>query len=600
MPLALGFALFQLGVPLGIVNFVAVGTGASILGSLGAAALGYGATLVSNLLNKPSVPTAEDGKYNLKQNVPPLARIYGTVKKGGDYALLEEKDGVAWHIIVHAGHRIEAYRQIYLHDDAVTVIGGIVTEPAHYNPYVAIDSRVGEDASTAYGAVVAAFPDIWTTDHRGDGLATILMACGSVASEDLQTVYPNGMPVLTAEIDGALLYDPRDEGTRFSRNLALIRADHLMHPSGGAKLGFDDLYWPDWAHAANVCDEFVNDRDGNPVRRYHGGLWYRYSDNQVEVGRLIDQAAELVIYERPDGKVGVHAGEYVEPDVRLTAADILSVRFDPNKRRGSTVLAVRGRYTDPAQGYNTVDAALYGDPYVAEDTERSKTLTNQAVQAHNHMARLEKIAFTRANAASVTLTARYEAARNVPYRRFIRVHLPPKLSETVLEIVGRPVLSLKNLTYTFDAIVVPETLFAFNSATEEGAPGSFVTPIARGTTPVPSGFDVTVGSVDIGGGNRAPYGAASWAPMLSMLTVEVEWQQVSGGSSASVTARPGESAVDTGYLIEGATYRFRARAWAPGGRASLWTDYVTRTVSTGTPGMLDFSRADNSGLLGII
>lgn len=599
MPIALGFFLFQLGVPLGIVNFVAVGAGASILGSLGAAALGIGASLVSSLLNKTDVPKPEDGKYNLKQNVPPLVRIYGTVKKGGDYVLLEEKDGIAYHVISHASHRIERYVGHYLHDDLVTLDGaGLVTAPAHYNPYVGINDQLGYDVSTAYAQVISAFPTIWTADHRGDGLASIVMTCGSAASEDLQTVYPNGMPVHTAEIEGALIYDPRDGVTRFTRNLALIRADHLIHPSGGAKLTAADLYWPDWSHAADVCDASVNDREGNPVPRYHGGLWYRYTDNQVDVGRLIDQAGELVIYERPDGKIGVHAGEYVTPDIRLTQDDILSIEFDANRRRATNVLAVRGRYTDRGQNYNTVDAAIYGDPYVADDSERSKTVDNQVVQHHNHSARLQKLAFIRANAPRVKLTARYEAARNVPYRRFIKVHLLPKLNEAVLEIVGRPVLSLKTLTYTIDAIVVPATLYDFNAATEEGAPGSHATPIAPGVTPVPASFGVVIDTADIGSGVRAAFGHASWAALPAMLTVELQWQPTAGGAISSTMSRAGATDVDSAYLTDGVEYKFRARAWAPAGRASDWTTYVTLTATadpTAPPVPLSVSSDDGTG-----
>src|SRR5690606_33605667 len=111
----------------------------------------------------------------------------------------------------------------------------------------------------------------------------------------------------------------------------------------------------------------VKSRDGGDEPRYHGGIWFRANNDPVQVGRLMDQAGELVVYERADGKVGVHGGEYVEPDVRLTANDIISLSYDPNKRRASTVLAVRGRFTDPAKGYNMADAAIYGVPYPTED-----------------------------------------------------------------------------------------------------------------------------------------------------------------------------------------------------------------------------------------
>ncbi len=87
--------------------------------------LAYGASLLQGLfVDKPSVPKPEDGSYNLKQNVPSLAFALGRVKKGGDYAFLEERNGGAFHIVVMAAHRIQGYVQHYLHDEKATLDGG--------------------------------------------------------------------------------------------------------------------------------------------------------------------------------------------------------------------------------------------------------------------------------------------------------------------------------------------------------------------------------------------------------------------------------------------------------------------------------------------
>ncbi len=61
----------------------------------------------------------------------------------------------------------------------------------------------------------------------------------------------------------------------------------------------------------------------------------------------------------------------------------------------------------------------------------------------------------------------------MPYRRFIRVHIPPKLDEAVIEITSSPKLSLRNLTIEFSGIVIPEDiadLYGFDAAIEEGEP----------------------------------------------------------------------------------------------------------------------------------
>lgn len=570
--LAIGLPSLAFGATVG-----AIALGASYLLLAGAAYLVSGMfSSGQQAQGSPEAPKPEDGKYNLKQSVPPLVYVLGKVKKAGDYALLEEKAGQVHHIVVHAAHPIRAYVQHWLHDQVVIVDSGIVVSPPNFSGAVLINTRLGTDVSAAYDTVVSQFPDIWTVDHRGDGLATVHMQVGTVAADELQYVFPSGMPSHSAVMEGhSKLLDPRTGTRDYSANLAIFRLWHLTHPVG-AKLNENDLYLPNWVNAANICDQSVINRDGGSEPRYHGGLWFRANNDPVQVGRLLDQAAELVIYERADGKVGVHAGEFIEPDVRLTADSIISLSYDPNKRKASSVLAVRGRYVDPGKFYNTADAAIYGLPYPSDD-ERTKTVDNQAVQRHNHIARMQKLAYIRANAPRVKIRAHFEAAREVPYRRFVRVHLPPKMTETIVEITGRPVLSLRALTYEFEGIVVPADLYAFDAALEEGRPGSSVLPVEREDVPVPTGFDVSIDSDTVGGGS-AYFALATWdaLPGDDAFTYELEWVRTGGGTPQSVNSSAGVIELRSSYLADDDPVKFRVRRWSVG-TPSAWTGYITRT-----------------------
>lgn len=576
-----------------VIPLITSATTVGIFGFTGVAAIGlgigYAATfgalyLVQSALrpDAPAIPKPEDGKSNLKQPVPHLSFAVGYVRKGGDYTLYEERNGVAYHIIVFAGHRINRYTRFWLHDEEVTLDGsGWVTAPAHFaingGNLVRVLSRRGLDAETAYAPAVSAMPEIWGNNHRGDGLASAFMSVKSVSQENHLKAYPNQMPHLTAELEGVDLYDPRDGVWRYSTNLALIRLWHLTHPVGG-KLTLDDMYLPEWAEAADVCDEIVTNRSGGSEKRYHGGFWFRANNDPVEVGRIMDQAAELVVYERPDGKVGVHPGKFVVPDIRIDQQDIIACSFDANKRMSSNVLAVRGKYTKTDDGsFTTVDAAPYGDPYV-DDTQRTRTVENQAVQSHNHMARLEKITYTRANAPRVKLVATYQAAKLARYRRFVRLNNPPYLDEAVIEITGKPKLSLRNMTVEIEGIVVPPTLYDFDAATEEGAPGSPIIPLPPSGVPVPENFAVLIRNEIVSGGETAAYAEGSWTHVSDALVYELEWQPSAGGTKQTVLSTSGESSVRTGYLADGSEYRFRLRTWS-GGTSSDWTDYVLRTAT---------------------
>lgn len=588
-------------------NLLYLGTLAALYGGVA-----FGTQLLGSLfVQKPSVPKAEDGSYNLKQNVPPLPIVYGRVKKGGDYIFLEEKDGTAYHIIVWCGRRIHGFVTHYLHDEPATVDGaGQVTAPSHFHIngryVVKILTRRGLDVETAYSDVVTAFSPDWTSDHRGDGLATVRMSCGPVGQEKFLEVYPNQMPEHSAVGDGVLLYDPRKDSTQpggsgshrhadpnsweFSRNLALMRLDYLCKPYGGKK-SYSRMYMPDWINAANVCDQAVTNRTGGTESRYHGGLWFRAPNDPVEVARIMDEAAELVVYERSDGTIGVHAGEYVSPDITLTEDDIFAIKVDKNRRQSSTVLAVRGRYTNTANHYVTEDAAIYGDPYgeVDDSTERTRTFNNSAVQSHNHCQRKQKLTYIRANARKVQVTADYSTAKHCAYRRFVRLHYPRRgLFNAVVEIMSTVSTDLANMRVTFAGIIVSETLFDFDAATEEGVPGETVSPITGGGVPEPIGFTPTIETEVVAGGATAAYVLASWTHVNDALVHELAYQRTDEAEPArSVYSNEGEDQVRSGYLVDGEAYRVRLRALG-GGTPSPWTDYeiLTATADPVAPGIV--------------
>lgn len=563
-------------------------------------------SLVSSLLFPPqkkqqtpqqpeNVPKPADGKYNLKQNVPPLSFVLGTVKKGGDYSFLEERGGQANHVLVVAGHRITAITRWFLHDEEVTLndVGGVVP-PASMANNVGLAFKFGLDIETAWDSLVATYPEIWTVDHRGDGLAQVKMDVNTVSEEHYNEVFPQQMPVPTFVIQGARVYDPRvpaqsptDESTwAYSENIALLRLWHLTHPSGG-KLGMSDMHVADWAHAADICDEWVLSRIGVWERRYHGGMWYKTDTDPVEVGAVLDEAAELVIYETADGLIGVHAGEFVDADVRITADDIISISLDVNRRASSNVLAVRGRFTDPLATYNTVDAAIYGDPYVStDDTQRTKTVDNQAVQRHNHIQRLQKLSFIRANAPLVSVVVAYSAtntSKNIPYRRFVSLDYPARgLSNAFVELRGRPKLGLANLTLTFEGRIVPGTLYDFDAATEEGVAAGSPTVLGAEGVPVPTGFDIEMLQVPLVGGFPAALAKATWTHQSDTLLYELQWQK-SDFTEASQFAlsRQGEDFMYSNYLIDGQEYRFKLRSRS-GGAVSDWTAEIVAVAHANT------------------
>lgn len=245
------------------------------------------------------------------------------------------------------------------------------------------------------------------------------------------------------------------------------------------------------------------------------------------------------------------------------------------------MLAVRGRFVDRAHDYVTMDAAIYGNPYQADDeSERTKTLENAAIQSHNHSQRLQKITFTRANAQKVSLLVRYdESTENIPYRRFVVVHYPPKMEEAVIEITSTPRVSLRNMTVEFAGIIVPRSLYGFVAALEEGEPPFSPVKVDRSGVPVPVDFLATIQTEVVAGGATAAFARASWALISDVLTYEFEWEPTDGSEAPrSTSSKAGASEARSSYLVDGQQYRFRLRSWG-GGTPSPWTGYQVATAT---------------------
>lgn len=549
-------------------------------------------------IQQQNMPPPPNGVFNERQSVPPRRAGFGRCRTGGDYMTLEEKAGVAYHQLAHCSHRIKGFVQHWLHDELITLDEhGVITAPTHFAGKVKIETRLGDNAEVAWQALVTALPAYWTVDHRGDGISQVRMAVTSVDIQSQATVFPQGMPQHTSLDDLAFLYDPRnathdmnDELTwEFSRNLALGLMFFVTHPSG-YKRSLDELIMEDWIAAANNCDEIVLDRDGIEQNRYWGGLTWKHrssGDDPVSIGRKIAEAGDMVLYTNGDGKIGVHPGKMVLPTIRLTEDDITELRYDANKAESTTVLAVRGRFIDPRNNWLTSDSAIFGDPYAAGDdnTQRTTTVDNEAVQNHNHIQRLQKLKFIRANAPRISIRVMYsDRVADLMFHRFVRVHVPSRgLDEAIIEIVNgaKLDLSVNNFSIQVDGILVSENLYDFDAATEEGIPGGVVGPIEATGVPVPTGFTIQFKSESLASGATFAYIVGTWTHFDDTFTHEMQYQPQTGTQAPrSVSSNPTEDTVRTPSLEAGVKFKVRLRAWSAGA-PSPWTDYLLTDIDGG-------------------
>lgn len=147
--------------------------------------------------------------------------------------------------IVLSEGQIGGIDRIYL-DDRIS------TDPA-YAGLLALERYLGTASQKASKLLMAEVPTKWTAAHVGNRLAYI-----AARVKQAQSAFPSGAPTFTADLRGAIHYDPRDGQTRFSNNAALAVRTYLISTDFGR--GIDPSLLDDDAFidAADHCDERVD------------------------------------------------------------------------------------------------------------------------------------------------------------------------------------------------------------------------------------------------------------------------------------------------------------------------------------------------------
>ncbi|MEK9908708.1 MAG: hypothetical protein VW500_06505, partial [Aquiluna sp.] len=203
---------------------------------------------------------------NARDPAAPQDFVYGKVRKGGVVTFYEATgtDNVFLHqVIVLAGHEVNSIGDIYINDQLATLDGEYVTtagsgaEQTNWQRKIRVRKHKGDQTS--------ADSTLTSETSLGSSFIGNDMAYLYVRYEYDQTVFANGLPLVTAVVEGKKVYDPRTSTTAYSANAALCIRDFLVSEYGLDDSSIDDT---DFQAAANICDENVTLVDTTTEKRY--------------------------------------------------------------------------------------------------------------------------------------------------------------------------------------------------------------------------------------------------------------------------------------------------------------------------------------------
>ncbi len=379
----------------------ALGAGWSFLGmspALSAAVFRAGSaigwSLASQALMRQNVPH-QKVQATINQTDLPRVRAYGRVLLGGLRAFFEADDGKLYQIIVLHHGPVDSLIAFRVDGKRVTVDAGGMVTTSPINPDMQLYFRDGTGQGGDYATVRSAFTSLWTAQHRLQGQATMLAVMTNPGPEQFAEVWPKGpQTVIQAEVRGTPVRNMAGDLV-YSDNAGLAIRDYVTHPDGWRipQASIDNASFG--AFVAR-CGEHVDLRAGGTEARYRIGGTYSLDDAPKDVAAMMLAACDGQIYQTPEGKVGILGGAWSEPDVTITADDILELSVEDGFDPFTDFNILKGSFLSPEHDYQPTEVPeLRDEAALARQGARAEQVDIHMCPSGSQMQRLLKIVWAK-------------------------------------------------------------------------------------------------------------------------------------------------------------------------------------------------------------
>lgn len=367
---AVGAAIYSaLGISGGTTALFGIAglTGQAIVGYLVTTAITSWA--MAALAPKPDFGAAQSAGIlvNSRDAAAPHDFVYGEIRKGGTVTFYEstgDSNRYLHQVIVLAGHELNSIGDIYINDQVASIDGnGFVTsagsgdDQVDYNSKIRIKKHRGNQTTADSDLVSETSVD---SNFVGNGIAYLY-----VRYEYDQDIFPNGVPLITAKVQGKKVFDPRTSTTAYSNNAALCIRDFITSSYGLNDSTIDDT---SFQAAANECDETVTLSGSGTEKRYTINGVIRADRSIGDVLQDLTTACAGTLFWGA-GSWKLKAGAYSSPVKTLTLDDLRGpIALDTRITMRDNFNTVSGTFIDAEQDYITADyPQLTSATFKAED-----------------------------------------------------------------------------------------------------------------------------------------------------------------------------------------------------------------------------------------
>ncbi len=561
------------------------------------AGLSVGLSLVSNaLMPRAPSPKPEDVQTNFRQPTPVRTALYGEGLLGGPWVFGGIKDGDFFRVVALSSRELSSIDQIWVDDIANVSFSGspatgtwVTTSPYgdDGSQRLYVEYRLGANPSSDYGTLIGAGVG-WTSDHRGDGVASIFTIFRGVLAQEVQKFWPNGVNTLIrAKASGCVVYDPTDVSQdiddsstwTYSDNAARVIFDYMRH-ADGFRIPDSLIATPQalegWEQATDDSDDAIALKAGGTEPRYRIWGTYSFAERPADVLSRFMSACDGRLKPVSDGGYTLEVGKWRAPTITIDEAHI--VGFD-GLARGRDILqtanTIYSQYTSSDHEYQGADAQPWIDSAdVTDRGEIAASIDFINAPSHGQCRRLMKIEAHRSNPDDVATFILNKAGISCFGERFITISYSDLDVAGTFEVLDFQFLFGEHGILQGCSITVQSfdsSAYSWTAATEEGEPGGTENP------PSENPYDAPALTLTMQAGGDA---LLEWAdPGTAAFSVtRIEYQNTTTmGAVQETTALPADESATISGLTSGSDYQFRIRHEATLS-VSSWSDWEEDTA----------------------
>ncbi len=515
--------------------------------------------------------------------------IYGTRRVGGTQVFLGTsgaENKFLFMVIALASHEVHRIREVYFGEDRVYYWDGSShvkdTDAPQYDAgdqeLFNIEFYDGSDDQTASTQLVNTFDD-WTTDHRLLGVAYIMVQLKYSPDK-----FPNGIPNITALVDGKEVYDSVNEVTGHSDNAAMCILDYLRDDEYGLGVDDSEIDFTSFNEAIALCNEQVALDGGGTEDRYsiNGVVDTTASPKQIIEDMLLSMGGKLVY---AAGKFKLIGAEYRTPTVTLDEDDIISdITVITKNSARDFYNGVRGIFSNPDDFYQpteypTVESSSY------QSIDGLTRYTNLDLPYTTSSATSQRLAKVLLNQSRQELTIQMRcklSALNITVGDNIYVN-NTRLGFTnkVFEVGSVAISPESDGTLGVDIMAreINESTYDWNATDEQALIANAAPYSDNFVVPAPTNLAVTSSASINEDGTAVTTWSATWddSEARNFANYEVQWKTASETNYHSTYTKE-TSISGVGDVVPGQSYTLRVRTVSSNGGVSQF-DTATHVMA---------------------